>query len=112
MLRMFQLIGEADDLLENSWQQRNWPTFMRVWLLGSLWLTVTAFLMPFIFVYLPGSLWNAVAAVIGAKTFVLLFYDLFWNLALPFCAMVGLFTLIFTAPVMLLKQISGDFKAR
>jgi len=40
------------------------------------------------------------------------FFDMLWNLAMPLAAMVGLFTLIFTVPVMLLKQASGEFTTK
>jgi hypothetical protein len=36
--------------------------------------------------------------------------EVFSNLAAPLAVMVGLVTLIFTVPVMVLKQLSGEFK--
>jgi hypothetical protein len=36
--------------------------------------------------------------------------ELFSTFAVPFAVVIGLVTLIFTVPVMLLKQLSGEFK--
>jgi hypothetical protein len=118
MLRMFQLIGDADDLLERSWRERNWGIFIRVWLMATFWVAVLAFLLPFIFGYIPAFLYNVVASVVAviaggaAKLVGLSFSEVLRTMAVPFCAMVGLFTLIFTVPVMLLKQLSDEFNAR
>jgi hypothetical protein len=108
MLRMFQLIGEADHLLENAWRDRKWATFVRVWLMASVTLTALAFVTPFVFMYIPAFIYNVVAAVVGAKVLGISFFDTFRNLAVPFAAMVGLFALILTIPAMMLKQLSGD----
>lgn len=109
MLRIFQLVGQADDLLEHSWRQRKWATFIRIWLIATFWLALMSLLSPFIFLYVPVSIDDGVAFVIGWKIFALSFFDLLWTLAMPLAAMVGLSTLIFTVPVMLLKQVSGEF---
>jgi hypothetical protein len=114
MLRLFQFVTDADDLIERSWRQRNWATFIRVWLLATFCLAVLAFLTPFIFAYLPASIYNVVAwavtAIFGgtAKLVSLSASDVLWTIALPFCASVGVFTLVLTVPVMLFKRLSGD----
>ena len=116
MLRKFQLFGTADDLLLNSWRERNWATFIRLWLMVSVGMTVLSFLMPLVFLYLPSAIYNGVASVIAAlfgstaRLLAISFSDTLWNLAAPFGAMVGSFALAFAVPVMLLKQLSGDFK--
>jgi hypothetical protein len=108
MLRVSQLIGEADHLLESAWREHKWATFARVWLMASVALTALAFVTPFVFMYIPASIYNIGAAVVGAKVLGISFFDMFWNLAAPLAAMVGLFALIFTMPAMMLKQLSGD----
>jgi hypothetical protein len=109
MLRMFSLVGRTDDSLESSWRARNWATFIRVWLTASVGLMALGFVAPFVLFYFPASMWNIVAWVIGMK---LLNYPIShaWDLGEPFGAMTGLFTLIFTVPAMMLKQVSGEFR--
>jgi hypothetical protein len=115
MLRLFEFVGEADDLIERAWQERNWATFIRLWLFATFGLAVLAFLTPFIFAYLPASIYNALALIVvpifggTAKTVSLSISELAWTMAIPFCIAVGLFTLVLTVPVMLFKQISGEF---
>ena len=102
---MFEFVGHADDLLISAWRERKWGDFIRVWLMTSVALLVLSFAAPFVF---PGLVYDVVAAIFGAK--LLSISDL-WNLAAPFAAMVGAFTLIFTVPVMMLKQLSGEFNS-
>jgi hypothetical protein len=114
---MFELIGNADVLLERSWQERNWATFIRLWLMATFCLTVFAFVMPFVFVLVPESIYNAsvslVTAIFGgaAKLIGPAFTDILWTMAVPLCALVGVCVLIFTVPVMLMKQLSGDLNS-
>ena len=116
MLKMFRLIGETEDLLINAWRTRKWATFIRVWLLASVAMVPVTFVMTFILLYIPFLVYNAlisVAALIfgGTPTLVGPSLDtVFSTLAVPFAVMVGLLTLIFTVPVMMLKQLSGEFK--
>jgi uncharacterized BrkB/YihY/UPF0761 family membrane protein len=105
MFKMSEFIGHADTLLESAWRERKWSAFIRVWLMSSLALLVICFVTPFVF---PGLLYNVVALIFGIK---LLPLSELWNLAAPFAVMVGAFTLIFTVPVMLLKQLSGEFNS-
>jgi hypothetical protein len=115
MLRLLEYVSEADDLIERAWQERNWAAFIRLWLFAAFWLAVLAFLTPFIFAYLPASIYNALAWVAArifggtAKLVSLSISDISWSIAIPFCIAVGLFTLALTVPVMLFKQISGEF---
>jgi hypothetical protein len=112
MLRIFDLLWQADDLLTHSWQDRKWATFIRVWLTAAVAVTVVAFIVPMLFMYVPGSLYNVFAAIVGAKRFGISFPDILWNIATPFSALVGAFTLFFTVPAMVLKQLSGDLAPR
>jgi hypothetical protein len=114
---MLRTLVETDDLLINSWLSRKWATFIRVWFVSSIAVTVIAFLLPFIFIYVPFFIYNVVVSVMALifggppKLLATTFSDIF-NLALPFGVLGGLFTLVFTVPVMLLKQLSGEFKER
>ena len=108
MLKMFELVGHADALLEGAWRERKWGTFIRLWLMTSVALLILSFAAPFVVFYLPALVYNVVAWVIG-KTLLNVSISDIWYLAAPFAAMVGLVTLIFTVPVMLLKQLSGEF---
>jgi len=85
---LFQLVGESDDVLKNAWRERNWAVFIRVWLWVSVGLTVFFFVAAFILVFL-------FSIKSGGGDTALRF-------AVPFGAMVGLFALIFTLPVMML----------
>jgi uncharacterized BrkB/YihY/UPF0761 family membrane protein len=116
MLRIFRLIPETDELLQNAWRTRKWATFIRVWLLASVAMVPVTFVMTFILLYIPFLVYNvliSVAALIfgGTPTLVGPSLDvLFSTVAVPLAVMVGLLTLILTAPVMMLKQLSGEFK--
>ena len=118
MLRMIQLMVETDDLLESSWRTRQWATFIRVWLVTSVAMVVVASLIPFIFIYIPFFIYNvlvSVGAVIfggSAKLSGPSFSELSRTFALPSGVLVGLCSLIFTAPVMMFKQLSGESKKR
>jgi len=112
MLRIFRLVGQADDLLEYSWRERKWATFIRIWLIATFWLTLMTLLSPFIFLYAPASIYNGMAFLIGGHILAVSFSDVLWTLAMPIAATVGLSTLIFTVPVMLLKQASGEFTSQ
>jgi hypothetical protein len=118
MPRMIQLMVETDDVLESSWRTRQWVTFIRVWLVTSVAMVVVAFLIPFVFIYIPFFIYNvlvSVGAVIfggSGKPSGPSFSEISWTFALPFGVMAGLCTLIFTVPVMMLKQLSGEFKKR
>ena len=108
MLKMFELVGHADALLEGAWREHKWGTFIRVWLMTSVALLILSFVAPFVFFYLPSLVYNLFASIIGEKLLAVSISDI-WYLAAPFAAMVGAVTLIFTVPVMLLKQLSGEF---
>jgi len=108
MLKMFELVGHADALLEGAWRERKWGTFIRLWLMTSVALLILSFVAPFVFFYLPALVYNVVFWILG-KTLLNVSISDIWYLAAPFAAMVGLVTLIFTVPVMLLKQLSGEF---
>ena len=116
MFKMFRLIPETDDLLQNAWRTRNWPTFIRAWLISSVAMAAVTFVMTFILLYIPFLVYNAlvsILALIFGGTAHLVgpsLGELFSTFAVPFVVVVGLVTLIFTVPVMLLKQLSGEFK--
>jgi hypothetical protein len=110
--RTFQFVVEADNLLELSWQERKRAIFIRIWLESTLWVTVMTFLSPFVFFLIPMWIWNLVALVIGARLVAFSFSETLLTLAMPVSAMVAVSMLIFTVPVMLLKQVSGEFSAR
>ena len=108
MLKMFELVGHADALLEGAWRERKWGTFIRLWLMTSVALLILSFAAPFVVFYLPALVYNVVVWVLG-KTLLNVSISDIWYLAAPFAAMVGLVTLIFTVPVMLHQQLSGEF---
>ena len=118
MLRLIQLMVETDDALEGSWRTRQWATFIRVWLVASVAMVVVGFFIPFVLIYIPFFIYNVVVSV-GAVIFGgsgkpsgPSFSEISWTFALPFGVMAGLCNLIFTVPVMMLKQLSGEFKKR
>jgi hypothetical protein len=79
-------------------------------------MAAATFVLTFIFLYVPFVAYNvpvSIAASIFGGTAKLVgpsLGEVFSSLAVPFAVMVGLLTLIFTVPVMLLKQLSGEFK--
>jgi hypothetical protein len=116
MFKIFRLIPETDDLLQNAWRTRNWPSFIRVWLIASVAMAAATFGIAFILLYIPFLVYNvpvSISALIFGSTAKLAgpsLGELFSTIAAPLAVMVGLATLIFTVPVMALKQLSGEFK--
>jgi hypothetical protein len=78
----------VDILLESSWQERKWATFVPVWLITSVALAVLFFVAAFVLIFLFQKGWVEALKFAG-----------------PFSAMIGLFSLIFTPPAMMLRQL-------
>ena len=109
IVAVFGLILQADNLLEGSWQSRDWPTFVRTWLVTTVGVAVMAFLLPFLMFMLPALLYDLLALVMKTRTIPISFRD---SLAFGsrFGGMVGLFFFVSVIPMMYLKQIAGDWK--
>lgn len=106
---LFGLISQADDLLEGSWQRRDWPTFVRTWLIATVAVAVLAFLMPFVMFMLPALAYDLVALFMKTRTIPISFRETL-AFGLRFGGMVGAFFLVSAIPIMLFKQICGDWK--
>jgi hypothetical protein len=105
----FGLITHADDLLEGSWLRRDWPSFVRTWLIASVGVAIVAFLMPFVMFLLPALIYDGLALFMKTRALPISFHDSL-QFGLRFGAMVGGFFLISTIPAMLFKQMCGDWK--
>jgi uncharacterized BrkB/YihY/UPF0761 family membrane protein len=115
MFKIFRLIPQTDDLLQNAWRTRNWPSFIRGWLIASVAMVAATFVMTFILLYIPFLVYNvpvSISALIFGGTAKGVGPSLgeVFSMAAPLAVMVGLVILIFTVPVMVLKQLSGEFK--
>jgi hypothetical protein len=108
-LEIFRMVGQSDALLDQAWTQRRWGTFVPLWLAASGGLALLPAVLVFVFLLVPGLLYNAFAAVIHAKALTISLAEL-WHLAAGLGAIIGLFTLVFTVPVMLFRQVSGDLR--
>ena len=106
---LFGWIGWADDLLEGSWQRRDWPTFVRAWLTASAGVAVVAFLLPFVLFLLPALIYDALALFMKTRNIPISFHDSL-QFGWRFAAMVGGFYLISAIPAMLFKELCGDWK--
>lgn len=106
---VFGLIGQADNLLEDTWQRRNWGGFARTWFTSAIVVAIAAFLMPFIFFMLPSLIYDLVAIFIKTRSIPVSFRDTF-DFGLRFGGMVGAFFLVSAIPLMLFRQICGDWK--
>lgn len=113
MKQIIGLIDKADTLLETSWQKRNWTTFIKTWLMASLGMAVFALVTPPIVLIAAGIIYTIIAVVLGAfganVKFLTFDYSII-GFSVAFSTMMGLLTLIFTVPAMLIKEVSGDFK--
>ncbi len=103
------LIGQADDLLEGSWQRRDWGTFVSTWLVSSVGVAAAAFVLPFLMFMLPALIYDLLALFMKTRTIPISFRETL-NFGLRFGGMVGVFFLVSTIPIMLFKQICGDWK--
>jgi hypothetical protein len=108
MLRLFRQIWDTDDLLERAWHERRWNIFTPLWFKSSVAMAVLCFVLPFFAIPVVLVI-DGVALIFGSKGIIWSIPDL-WNFAWPFSALVGLLCLIFTVPVMVLKEYSGEFK--
>jgi hypothetical protein len=106
---LFSLIVQADDLLEGSWRRRDWATFVQTWLVASIAVAVIAFLMPFLVFMVPALLYDLVALFMKTRTIPISWTEA-TSFGLRFGGMVGVFFLVSTIPMMLFKQISGDWE--
>jgi hypothetical protein len=109
VVALFGLIGRSDDLLEGTWQRRDWPNFVRAWLIASVGVAVVAFLLPFAMFLLPALIYDALALFMKTRTIPISFRDSL-QFGLRFGAMVGGFFLISAIPAMLFKELCGDWK--
>jgi hypothetical protein len=105
---LFGLVGHADDLLEGSWQKRDWPSVVSTWLIATFGVAVMAFLMPFVMFLLPALIYDGLALFMKTRTIPISFHDSM-QFGLRFAAMVGGFFLVSTIPAMLFKQMCGDW---
>jgi hypothetical protein len=105
---LFGLIGQADDLLEGSWQRGDWPSFVRTWLVSTVGVAVVAFVLPFVMFMLPAMIYDLFALFMKTRTIPISFRE---SLAfgLRFGGMVGLFFFLSAIPMMYFKQIGGDW---
>lgn len=104
----FSLIGQADDVLEGSWRRHDWSAFVRVWLVSSVAVTVVGFLLPFIFFMLPALLYDLLALFMKTRTIPISLKET-TNFGLSFGGMVGATFLVSAIPIMLFKQVCGDW---
>jgi hypothetical protein len=106
---VFGLIGQADDLLEGSWQRRDWGTFVRTWLATTVGVALVAFVLPFIMFMLPAMIYDLVALFMKTRTIPISFRETL-AFGLRFGGMVGAFFLVSAIPIMLFKQFCGDWE--
>lgn len=107
---VFGLIGQADNLLESSWQRRDWGSFVRTWLVSTVAVALIAFVLPFLMFMLPALLYDLVALFMKTRTIPISFQETL-NFGLRFGGMVGIFFLLSLIPILLFKQICGDWNA-
>ena len=86
---------------------RRWATFVQLWLAASVGMMLLPAIMVLVVLFIPGLLYNAFAAVIRARMLSISVADL-WRLAAGLGGIIGLFTLLFTVPVMFFRQLCGD----
>lgn len=108
---LFRTIGQSDTLLDQAWIERRWGTFVPLWLGASVVMTLLPAFLVCVLMLIPGLLYNAFAAVVHAKTLTISLADL-WYLAAGLGVIMGLFTVIFTIPVMLFRHVCGDLQPR
>lgn len=106
---LFGLIGEADTLLEQSWQRHSWGGFVRTWLISSVALALTAFVLPFVFFMLPSMIYGVISTFMHTKGSSVSFSETL-EFALRFGGVVGGVFLLSAIPAMMFKQMCGDWK--
>ena len=106
---LFGLIGQADNLLEGSWQSRDWGSFVRTWLASSVGVAVVGFLLPFVMFMIPAMIYDLVALFMKTRTIPISFNETL-AFGLRFGGMAGVFFLISAIPMMMFKQVCGDWK--
>ncbi len=109
IVALFGLIGQADNLLEGTWQSRDWSTFVRTWLVATVGVAAVAFLLPFLMFMLPALIYDALALFMKTRTIPISFRDSM-AFGLRFGGMVGLVFFLSAIPMMFFKQVAGDWK--
>lgn len=109
IMTLFGLIGQADTQLEQSWQHQNWGSFARVWLISSVVIALIAFVLPFIFFMLPSMIYDLATTFTHTKIIRVSFPETL-DFALRFGGVVGGVFFLTAIPIMLFKQICGDWK--
>ena len=116
MLKTVAMLQQADDLVENAWRERNWPTFA-IWCLAA---TVGIMILAFAVVIVGGAFYLEVSRLYwiikqtldpaaGAAFFssVSSQYGSLLNFALGFGAITGIFAVLSALPAMIVKSVSG-----
>jgi hypothetical protein len=87
--------------LESAWRERRWGAFLGAWIMSIALAAAVGFVAPlvmvgvYILISLLFSLDNRFAADI-------------WSVCLWIASLAGMFTLLFTLPIMALKSSQGD----
>lgn len=108
--RLFGLIGEADTVLEQSWQRHSWGGFVRTWLISSVALALIAFVLPFVFFTLPSIVYGVISTFMHTKGSSISLSETF-EFALRFAGIVGGVFFLSAIPIMMFKQMCGDWTA-
>jgi hypothetical protein len=108
---LFRMVGQTDTLLDEAWTQRKWSTFVLLWLAASVGMALVPALIIFVLLLIPGGLYNAFAPLARLRTIGITFGELL-HLAIGLGVIIGLFTLVFTVPVMAFRQVCGDLNKR
>jgi len=108
---LFRTIGESDSLLDKAWIEHRWGTFVPLWLGASVVMTLLPAFLVCVLMLVPGLLYNGFAALVHAKPLAISVADLSY-LAAGLGVIMGLFTVVFTIPVMLFRHVCGDLRPR
>jgi hypothetical protein len=108
---LFRMVGQSDALLDEAWTHRKWSTFVLLWLAVSIGMAFLPAVMVLVVLLVPGGLYNGFATLIRLRTIGISIGEL-WHLAAGLGIIIGLFTLVFTVPVMLFRQVCGDLDQR
>jgi ABC-type phosphate transport system permease subunit len=114
--KVFGIIPWADSMIERAWLERNWKTFVQLWLIFTAAMAVVSIVVVLVpgMAYLEGMRLQQFLKVrpegsMSISQFMAGQYSGLWNFALGFTAVTSLGALLTAVPVMLMKQLSGGF---
>jgi hypothetical protein len=102
-------VARGDALLEQYWGQRRWGSFISMWLIVTVLISISTFVLPLVGAVVGASIINVISLIFGLKGIAYTYHDVYefsWRFAL----LNGSASLLLTPFAMVFKEIRGGPK--